>query len=102
MAPGLCAQGAELTLDDLWSLSLRRPLHLADPTNADLRPDNDFLVSYVVYHHFRSLGWVVRNGIKFCVDWVLYKGADGSGRGGGVGPVGGHAECVSLAQRSWP
>lgn len=37
------------------------------------RPDNPFLLQYVAYHHFRSLGWVVRSGIKFCVDWLLYK-----------------------------
>lgn len=47
-----------------------------------LRFDNPFLVQYVVYHHFRSLGWVVKSGIKFCVDWLLYK----------KGPVFSHAE----------
>ncbi|KAL9104584.1 MAG: hypothetical protein Q9163_000506 [Psora crenata] len=31
-----------------------------------------FLPSYAAYHHFRSLGWVVRPGIKFAVDWLLY------------------------------
>ncbi|CAE6402341.1 unnamed protein product [Rhizoctonia solani] len=46
------------------------------------RPDNPFLVNYVVYHHYRSLGWVVRGGIKFCVDYMLYK----------RGPVFSHAE----------
>lgn len=35
--------------------------------------DDPFLVSYVAYHHFRSLGWVVKPGIKFCCDWLLYK-----------------------------
>ncbi|KAJ9128059.1 hypothetical protein QFC24_000350 [Naganishia onofrii] len=37
------------------------------------RPDNPFLISYIAYHHYRSLGWVVKTGIKFCVDWLLYK-----------------------------
>ncbi|KAF8603765.1 hypothetical protein BDV93DRAFT_441685 [Ceratobasidium sp. AG-I] len=46
------------------------------------RPDNPFLINYVVYHHYRSLGWVVRGGIKFCVDFMLYK----------RGPVFSHAE----------
>ncbi|CAE6482159.1 unnamed protein product [Rhizoctonia solani] len=46
------------------------------------RPDNPFLVNYIVYHHYRSLGWVVRGGIKFCVDYMLYK----------RGPVFSHAE----------
>ncbi|KAJ1306766.1 hypothetical protein OPQ81_007752 [Rhizoctonia solani] len=46
------------------------------------RSDNPFLVNYIVYHHYRSLGWVVRGGIKFCVDYMLYK----------RGPVFSHAE----------
>ncbi|KAF8845176.1 hypothetical protein BDN67DRAFT_962120 [Paxillus ammoniavirescens] len=44
--------------------------------------DNPFLVNYVVYHHYRSLGWVVKSGIKFCVDYLLYK----------RGPIFAHAE----------
>lgn len=44
--------------------------------------DNPFLINYVVYHHYRSLGWVVKGGIKFCVDYLLYK----------RGPVFHHAE----------
>ncbi|GAA5920647.1 hypothetical protein JCM1841_006977 [Sporobolomyces salmonicolor] len=47
------------------------------------RLDSPFLLSYAAYHHYRSMGWVARSGVKFCVDWVLY------GQGG---PVGGHAE----------
>lgn len=49
---------------------------------SDVHPDDPFLLSYVVYHHFRSLGWVVRSGIKFGVDWLLYN----------RGPVFSHAE----------
>ncbi|KAH8731987.1 hypothetical protein GQ44DRAFT_698313 [Phaeosphaeriaceae sp. PMI808] len=37
-----------------------------------MEPDNSFILRYVVYHHFRSLGWVVRPGIKFAVDYLLY------------------------------
>jgi tRNA-splicing endonuclease subunit Sen2 len=40
------------------------------------------MLSYVVYHHFRSLGWVVSSGIKFGVDFLLYN----------RGPVFSHAE----------
>ncbi|KAJ7050528.1 hypothetical protein C8F01DRAFT_1067807 [Mycena amicta] len=47
-----------------------------------LQFDNPFLINYIVYHHYRSLGWVVRGGIKFCVDYMLYK----------RGPVFNHAE----------
>lgn len=52
----------------------------------DLQPDDPFLVQYVVYHHFRSLGWVVRPGIKFAVDWLLYL----------RGPVFSHAEFAII------
>ena len=52
----------------------------------DLHPDDPFLVSYVAYHHFRSLGWVVRPGIKFGVDYLLYH----------RGPVFSHAEFAVL------
>lgn len=45
-------------------------------------PDSPFLLNYAVYHHFRSLGWVVRPGVKFAVDYLLYN----------RGPVFSHAE----------
>ena len=45
-----------------------------------------FLPSYAAYHHFRSLGWVVRPGIKFAVDWLLYL----------RGPTFAHAEFAVL------
>ncbi|KAF2768784.1 tRNA-intron endonuclease catalytic domain-like protein [Teratosphaeria nubilosa] len=49
-------------------------------------PDNSFLLNYVVYHHFRSLGWVVRSGLKFSCDYLLYQ----------RGPVFSHAEFALL------
>ncbi|KAI9839051.1 MAG: hypothetical protein M1837_002269 [Sclerophora amabilis] len=56
-----------------------------------LSVDDPFLLSYVVYHHFRSLGWVVRSGIKFAVDWLLYK----------RGPVFSHAEFAVVILPSY-
>ena len=60
----------------------------------DDRFDNPFLVNYAAYHYYRSLGWVVKGGIKFCVDLLLYK----------RGPVFTHAEYVlrSLISRQIP
>ncbi|KAK2756492.1 hypothetical protein FQN54_005385 [Arachnomyces sp. PD_36] len=52
-----------------------------DPSVA-LEPDDPFIISYAVYHHFRSLGWVVRSGVKFGIDYLLYN----------RGPVFSHAE----------
>ncbi|MCJ1473595.1 hypothetical protein MMC13_002246 [Lambiella insularis] len=57
----------------------------------DLRTDDPFLVSYVVYHHFRSLGWVVRSGVKFAVDYLLYN----------RGPVFSHAEFAVIILPSY-
>ena len=54
-------------------------------------PDNSFLVKYVAYHHFRSLGWVVRSGVKFAVDLLLYN----------RGPVFSHAEFAVLVLPSY-
>ncbi|KAI9707580.1 MAG: hypothetical protein M1836_000541 [Candelina mexicana] len=65
----------------LLSLS-RRYSYFPPCAPSSLRPDDPFLLSYVVYHHFRSLGWVVRPGIKFAVDYLLYN----------RGPVFAHAE----------
>lgn len=48
------------------------PIDLAVSLVPQIAPDNPFILKYVVYHHFRSLGWVVRPGIKFAVDYLLY------------------------------
>lgn len=55
------------------------------------KPDDPFLVSYAVYHHFRSLGWVVRSGVKFGVDYLLYN----------RGPVFSHAEFAVVVIPSY-
>ncbi|EPE33335.1 tRNA-intron endonuclease catalytic [Glarea lozoyensis ATCC 20868] len=58
---------------------------------ATLAPDDPFMLNYVVYHHFRSLGWVVRSGIKFAVDYMLYV----------RGPVFNHAEFAVVILPSY-
>jgi tRNA-splicing endonuclease subunit Sen2 len=68
--------------------------HSTFPSSTDsdiLEPDNQFLVSYVAYHHFRSLGWIVRSGVKFGVDYLLYN----------RGPVFAHAEFALLVLPSY-
>jgi tRNA-splicing endonuclease subunit Sen2 len=49
------------------------------------------MLSYVAYHHFRSLGWVVRAGTKFGVDFLLYN----------RGPVFSHAEFGVMIMPSY-
>lgn len=78
---------------DLLSLFLTPPSHLSLAQMKQvvvpppMYPDDPFLVSYVAYHHFRSLGYVVKPGVKFSADWLLYK----------RGPVFNHAEYVAHA-----
>ena len=76
--------------DLLFSL-FRQHSYFPPCISADLQPDDPFLLSYVVYHHFRSLGWVVRPGIKFAVDHLLYK----------RGPVFSHAEFAVIILPSY-
>ncbi|RLV83640.1 tRNA-splicing endonuclease subunit [Meyerozyma sp. JA9] len=60
----------------LGAVQLSPPRSFADTVNA-LVPtpsaSSTFLVEYAVYHHYRSLGWCVRSGIKFGCDMLLYK-----------------------------
>ncbi|KAI9676342.1 MAG: hypothetical protein M1817_000499 [Caeruleum heppii] len=58
---------------------------------SSVQPDDSFLLSYIVYHHFRSLGWVVRPGVKFAVDYLLYN----------RGPVFSHAEFAVIVLPSY-
>ena len=40
--------------------------------SAPIQPDDPFLLTYITYHHFRSLGWTPRPGLKFGCDFLLY------------------------------
>src|SRR5437667_12477929 len=60
-----------MSTDLLFKLS-RQHSYFPPAKEDALRPDDPFMLSYVVYHHFRSLGWVVRSGVKFGVDYLLY------------------------------
>lgn len=80
-------QNTSFTLAEIWNTfqNAHIPSLVPQPkAPSPRRFDNPFLVSYIAYHHYRSLGWVVKSGIKFCVDYLLYK----------RGPVFQHAECV--------
>ncbi|KAI9828352.1 MAG: hypothetical protein M1832_002780 [Thelocarpon impressellum] len=83
----ITAEGGSLTISVLELLSLFRQHSYFPPSpTPPVAPDDPFLISYVVYHHFRSLGWVVRPGIKFAVDYLLYN----------RGPVFAHAEFAVM------
>ncbi|GEQ72284.1 hypothetical protein JCM33374_g5971 [Metschnikowia sp. JCM 33374] len=53
----------QLSVNDVFGLCMR----------GSIVPHNKFLLDYAVYHHFRSMGWCVRSGIKFGCDMLLYK-----------------------------
>lgn len=74
-------------------LTLFRQHSYFPPRNSttNLDPDDPFLVSYIVYHHYRSLGWIVRSGVKFGVDYLLYN----------RGPVFSHAEFAAVVIPSY-
>lgn len=76
---------------DLLSLLRQNSYFPPRLSSHDLLPDDPFLIHYAVYHHFRSLGWVPRAGIKFGVDWLLYT----------RGPVFDHAEYGVLVLPSY-
>lgn len=80
----LCCSHAHFPVD---------PTSIPTPTRtpAPIAPDNAFLLQYVAYHHFRSLGWVVRSGIKFATDFLLYN----------RGPAFSHAEFAVMVLPSY-
>jgi len=50
-------------------LSLSQFLHLACPSPS---PSSRFLLHYIVYYHFRRQRLIVKPGLKFGVDYLLY------------------------------
>nr|CAD7406642.1 unnamed protein product [Timema poppensis] len=66
--------GNTLTVVDTWGLFSES--------------QKDFVQKYVAYHHFRSKGWVVKPGLKFGGDFLLYK----------QGPMFYHASYIVLVE----
>lgn len=80
-----------IPMPSLIKLFTKNSTFPARPDTEPIAPDDPFLVSYVAYHHFRSLGWVVRSGVKFGTDYLLYN----------RGPVFAHAEFAVLVLPSY-
>ncbi|CAG8473228.1 3787_t:CDS:2, partial [Dentiscutata heterogama] len=66
-----------MTTHDCWNafrISSVSNIALNVPQDSPITQlDNPFILQYVVYHYFRSLGWVVKGGMKFGCDYVLYE-----------------------------
>ncbi|KAL6624178.1 hypothetical protein LY90DRAFT_291981 [Neocallimastix californiae] len=52
-----------LNINDCWNLFRR---NINDPSDP-------FILKYVAYHYYRSQGWIVKEGLKYGVDYVLYQ-----------------------------
>ena len=61
-----------LPASSLLPLFRRHSYFPTQSISAPAEPDDPFMLSYAAYHHYRSLGWVVRSGVKFSVDFLLY------------------------------
>jgi tRNA-splicing endonuclease subunit Sen2 len=84
---------SDIILPALSLLSLFRRHSYFPPRSLSIpaQPDDPFMLSYAVYHHYRSLGWVVRSGVKFSVDYLLYN----------RGPAFSHAEFAVVILPSY-
>ena len=83
----------DTTLPNTSLLSLFRRHSYFPPRSlsSSFEPDDPFMISYAAYHHYRSLGWVVRSGVKFGVDYLLYN----------RGPAFSHAEFALVILPSY-
>lgn len=81
----LDSTNSPISNEDLFYM-FRRYSHFTPVSNPILSPDDPFVLNYVVYHHYRSLGWCVRGGAKFSCDFLLYN----------RGPVFSHAEFAII------
>ena len=52
-------RGEPLSKEDLWSALVTRG-------------GERFVIDYCAYCHYRTMGWVVRGGLKYGVDFILY------------------------------
>ncbi|KAJ2747760.1 tRNA splicing endonuclease subunit sen2 [Coemansia sp. BCRC 34301] len=71
-------KGAQYSFADLWTLFC----------SVDRSPD--FALKYAAYYYYRSKGWVVRSGLKFGSDFLLYTKS----------PAQSHAQYSVLVRRS--
>ncbi|KAJ2910579.1 tRNA splicing endonuclease subunit sen2 [Coemansia aciculifera] len=71
------SNGIEYSYAELWKLF------------CSIDRSSDFALKYAAYYYYRSKGWVVRSGLKFGSDFLLYK----------KGPAQSHAQYSVLVRR---
>ncbi|GME67543.1 unnamed protein product [Ambrosiozyma monospora] len=42
-------------------------------TYGEITPNNPFILQFLVYFHYKTLGWCARSGFKFSSDYILYE-----------------------------
>ncbi|GME74699.1 unnamed protein product [Ambrosiozyma monospora] len=42
-------------------------------TCGEIKPNNPFILQFLVYFHYKTLGWCARSGFKFSSDYILYE-----------------------------
>lgn len=66
-----------LTIQECWLRFAQASVSAVNlsitPQMPAVAPDNPFFVRYAAYHHYRSLGWVVKDGLKYGADYLLYR-----------------------------
>jgi len=60
---------------ELRELKKRQRLKPSDTWKLFCKLEPSFPERYAVYHHFRSRGWIVKSGLKFGADYLLYTGS---------------------------
>ncbi|KAG0355235.1 tRNA splicing endonuclease subunit sen2 [Gamsiella multidivaricata] len=48
-------------------------INLKSNNDTVISVDNPFVIRYVAYHYYRSLGWIVKDGLKYGADFLLYQ-----------------------------
>lgn len=51
----------------------QKPMNLSEMWKTFVVRRKSFLPCYIVYHYFRSKGWVPKSGLKFGTDFIIYK-----------------------------
>ncbi|KAL1924687.1 uncharacterized protein VTP21DRAFT_4341 [Calcarisporiella thermophila] len=66
--------GNIMSIEKCWSEFSHKESHLSlENVPPAAAPNNPFITSYVAYHYYRSRRWVVRSGLSYGVDYVLYR-----------------------------
>ncbi|GAB5590479.1 tRNA splicing endonuclease subunit sen2 [Umbelopsis nana] len=58
-------------LNNVVAADYQLPYRTIDVPVGLIQFDNPFIINYVAYHYYRSKAWVIKDGLKFGVDYNL-------------------------------